>query len=74
MSSEATHWSSVIVGAPSRTCDRTMAANIGQCSSELLGCPGPDSSDSGASGLLPAIASTKSKSSMAENEAWKLMK
>ena len=51
-----------------------MDANIGQCSSELLGCPGPDSSDSGTSGLLPAIASTKSKSSMAESEARKLMK
>ena len=50
-----------------------MAANIGHCSSELLGCPGPDSSDSGTSGLS-AIASTKSKSSMAESEARKLMK
>ena len=50
-----------------------MAANIGQCSSELLGCPGPDSAVSGPSGLLPAMASAKSKNSMAGSESWRLM-
>ena len=40
--------------------DWTMAASMGQCSSELLGCSGLDSSGSCASGLLPAIASAKS--------------
>ena len=45
--------------------DRAIAANIGQCSSELLGCPVPESSGSGASGLLPAMTSAKSKNNMA---------
>ena len=42
-SREATHCSSVIVGGPSSTCERTMAASIGQCSSELLSCSSPAS-------------------------------
>ena len=49
-----------------------MAASIGQCSSELDGCSGPASSGSGVSGLLPAIASARSKNNMAESMSTEL--